>query len=129
MTEEPIPPDVPDFLMKYINSIGELEALLLLRDRRDSGWTMASVAERLYISETDAFHLLEHLVEVNLVARDAKNPLQFRYHPDSDELDGLVTSTSAIYAKHLVPVTNLVHSKSRTRIQEFADAFRLKRKE
>ena len=32
-----------------------------------------------------------------------------------------------IYAKHLVPVTNLIHSKPKPRIQEFADAFRLRK--
>jgi hypothetical protein len=34
-----------------------------------------------------------------------------------------------VYSKYLVPVTNLVHQKSRRDIVEMADAFKLKKKE
>jgi len=39
----------------------------------------------------------------------------------------MLERTAEAYAKHLVPVTNLIHSKPKPRIQEFADAFRFRK--
>jgi len=129
MTEDPIPPDVQAFLLKHIDSIGELEALLLLRGEPGTQWTLPVVARRLYIAEAAAGYLLARLKSQRLVVQEGEATLRFRYHPETEELERLVADTCEIYAKHLVPVTNLIHSKSRTRIQEFADAFKLRRKD
>jgi hypothetical protein len=40
-----------------------------------------------------------------------------------------VNQVAACYAKYLIPVTNLIHTKPRTRVQEFADAFKLRKEE
>jgi hypothetical protein len=127
MTEHPIPPAVHAFLLKNIDSIGELEALLLLRAEPGIRWTLSLVAQRLYITEAAAGHLLAHLMSQRLVVQKGGEVPEFRYHPESAELEALVADTCEIYARHLVPVTNLIHSKGRTRIQEFADAFKLRR--
>jgi hypothetical protein len=34
-----------------------------------------------------------------------------------------------VYARYLVPVTNLIHAKPKSRVQEFADAFKLRKDE
>jgi hypothetical protein len=64
-----------------------------------------------------------------LAAESVSVPPGYRYQPASAELIALVNRLTAFYAKHIVPVTNLIHSKPKSRIQEFADAFRLKQKE
>jgi hypothetical protein len=33
------------------------------------------------------------------------------------------------YSKYLIPVTNLIHSKPQTRVQQFAEAFKLRKQE
>lgn len=39
----------------------------------------------------------------------------------------MVDFLAVIYAKHLGPITNLIHTKPKNRVQEFADAFRLRK--
>lgn len=50
----------------------------------------------------------------------------YRYGCRSQELKEMVDLLAEHYARHLIPVTNLIHSKSR-RIRAFADAFKLRK--
>ena len=40
----------------------------------------------------------------------------------------MVVRLTKIYSQYLIPVTNLIHSKPQTKVQKFADAFKLRRK-
>ena len=53
----------------------------------------------------------------------------YQYHPRSHRLAQLVDQVAEFYARYLIPVTNLIHAKPRTRVQEFADAFKLRKVE
>jgi hypothetical protein len=129
MAEYPIPNDVRQFILESIDSIAQLEALLLLRGSPNEEWGAQKVAKRLYISEQEATSLLARLSAEGLTAfSNDKQPL-CRYQPNSDDLALIVDRLAETYSKHLVPVTNLVHSKPRTRVREFADAFNLRKDE
>lgn len=128
MTEDLIPSDVKHFILKSIDSIAQLEALLLLRANPQEKWDIPAVAKRLYISEQETAPLLSHLCGQGLLAT-GQDAGEYIYQPASADLAQVVDRLAEIYAKHLVPVTNLVHSKPRTRMQEFADAFRLRKDE
>ncbi|MEP7342532.1 MAG: helix-turn-helix domain-containing protein [Acidobacteriota bacterium] len=126
MTEDPIPNDIRQFILRSIDSIAQLEALLLLRANPQQTWDIHAIARRLYITEQETSMLLSGLSEQGLVAPGGESG-QFAYQPASADLARMVDQVAEIYAKHLVPVTNLIHAKPRTRMQEFADAFRLRK--
>jgi hypothetical protein len=128
MTEDPIPDDVKQFILKNIDSVAQLEALLLLRANPQQAWDIQAVAKRLYISEQETSPLLAGLCDQGLVNCGGE-PNQYTYQPASADLTRMVDQLAEVYAKHLVPVTHLIHSKPRTRMQEFADAFRLRKEE
>lgn len=123
MAEEIIPEGVRDFILQYINSITQLEALLLLRANPDERWTLASTTKRLYASERDVEFVLSRLTTDGLLRNEAGI---YRYDPSSLETRALIDQLAQIYARHLIPVTNLIHAKER-RIREFADAFKFRR--
>lgn len=127
MTEDPIPSDIRQFILRSIDSVAQLEALLLLRANPQHKWDIPSVAKRLYITEQETASLLANLREQGLVVLIESD--EYVYQPTSTDLTQMVDSLAEIYAQHLVPVTNLIHSKPRTRMQEFADAFRIRKDE
>jgi len=92
-------------------------------------WSISAVAQRLYITEQETSILLARLHAEGLIVAQEGEPLKYQYQPSSVELGEMVKRVAEIYAKHLVPVTKLIHSKPRTRIQEFADAFKLRKDE
>jgi hypothetical protein len=126
-TQVMIPDDVAQFITRHIDSIAQLEALLLLRREPCDAWTVLTLAQRLYISERQTLDALERLCASGLVIAAATTPSAYRYQPASPDLGVLVDLTAQVYSKHLVPVTNLIHSKPKTRVQEFADAFKIRK--
>jgi hypothetical protein len=123
LAEDLIPEDLRDFILRHIDSIAELEALLLLRRNPDGIWRAAAVAERLYITDSEASTVLEHLCSLELVTCNDGN---FRFAGLSGEQNQLVERIASVYARHLIPVTNLIHSKPR-RLREFSDAFKFRK--
>jgi hypothetical protein len=122
-----IPDDVRRFLLKRIDSVAHLEALLLLRDNPDMEWSQPAVAARLYLEPEEVAPLLSRLCADGFIMRTESPEVQFRYRPSSSELAALADRVAAEYAKHLVPITKLIHDKPRLRVQEFADAFKLRK--
>ncbi|MGH7854081.1 MAG: hypothetical protein ACREP3_11615 [Candidatus Binatia bacterium] len=127
MTEHLIPEDVRRFVLDKIESVAHLEALLLFRGNQEKEWSIEALAARLYVSEEQTIELLTGLQAQGFVAAKAEKPSLYRYQPVSAELHRMLERLAEIYAKHLVPVTNLIHSKPKPRIQEFADAFRFRK--
>jgi hypothetical protein len=122
MTEGEIPRNVSQFIARYIDSVGQLEALLLLRAMPDEAWTAPRVAARLYIGEAEAVEMLGRLCrEGLLVCTDGV----YRFQCRTERLKLAVDELAQLYERQLIPVTNLIHAKSR-RIREFANAFRFR---
>lgn len=121
--EATIPENVREFLLRQIDSVAELEALLLLRKTAGEHWTAVSVAGRLYVSESVSEAVLAHLAESGLCSRHDGS---YGYEPITEELRKTVEDVADAYARCLIPVTNLIHAKP-SRIQQFADAFRFRK--
>jgi len=114
---------VKTLIAERIDSIPELEALLLVRDDRARDWSPAEAGMRLYVSTLVAAHILSTLREREFLAeREAR----YRYEPVSPELADAVDQLAAAYARHLVAVTEIVHSKPSRDVRDFANAFRVR---
>ena len=122
-----IPDDVRRFLLKRIESVAHLEALLLFRDNPNMEWSQPAVAARLYLDPEDVAPILARLCADGFIMRAESPEAPYRYRPSSSELGALADRVAAEYAKHLVPITKLIHDKPRLRVQEFADAFKLRK--
>lgn len=120
---EPLPAELREFLENHIDSIAQLEALLLLRDTPGIVWDVQAVARRLYVGEPEALFALAHLATHSLIKHSEG---RFTFDPTSQELSRGVALLAEYYRAYLIPITNLVHSKP-GRIQQFADAFKLKK--
>ncbi|MES2354989.1 MAG: hypothetical protein V4568_11435 [Pseudomonadota bacterium] len=124
MISELIPEDIRKFIFLRIDSIAHMEALLLLRLDPTECWDSASVASRLYISDKEAATLLMCLHADGFLVETGS---RFQYRCCSIELEQMVDRVADAYTRHLILITNLIHSKSLTKIREFADAFKLRK--
>ncbi|MGZ8433374.1 MAG: hypothetical protein ACXW6T_03185 [Candidatus Binatia bacterium] len=127
MSDKAIPEEIEQFILERIDSVAEMEAVLLLRSNPAILWSSESLAKRLYIAEEQTVKILDHLCTEGFLTTSSSEHQSYRYHPKSLELQQSVDRVAEVYKKHLVPVSNLIHSKPRVRIQEFADAFRLRK--
>lgn len=122
--EEDIPGTVRRLIVERLDTIPELEAVLLFREDASRTWTADQAGRRLYVSTTVAAHILEQLDERGFVVRAGD---AYRYGPDTAELARAVDELAVTYARQLVAVTHLVHAKASPGVRQFADAFRLRR--
>ena len=118
-----LPGAVADFVLKYLDSVAELEALLLVRSSGAQEWDIALLARRLYVGEAEAAGVLKLLHRRGLMSRQGDT---FRYSPTPDERRADIDRLAAAYPKFLIPITNLIHDKPRASLRDFADAFRLR---
>jgi len=123
MSDGIIPEDVRNFILQYIDSITQLEALLLLRANPGERWDTVNAAKRLYTAERDIDAVLSRLCADELLSCSEGI---YRYDPRSEEKRLVIDRLAAAYGKQLIPVTNMIHAKER-RIREFADAFRFRK--
>ena len=123
MTDDAVSAEVRQFLFECIDSVAQLEALLLLRESPRQGWDISELARRLYIDEAEAAGILNGLVTCGLAVTDGG---VFRYHTRDDAHQQLVDNVALTYARYLVPVTKLIHDKS-LGIRKFADAFKFRK--
>ena len=112
------------FILTSVPSVPYLEALLLLRDEPGLAWTGASVARRLYLSPEQGAELLAGLGEAGVAQpQEEGGDIRWQYRPDL-QLGTVLDEVAVEYAKDLVGVIRLIHSRVDKRAQHFADAFR-----
>jgi len=123
MTGESIPEDVRRFLLTSIPTVPHIEAMLLLRGMPNERWDTRRVGERLYVNDKLAETVLRDLCEIGVLEATWEGSPLYRYRPSSEELRRVIDRLADTYARHLVEVTNLIHSGVNKKAQQFADAF------
>jgi hypothetical protein len=125
---EPIPQDMQDFILRNFDSVAHLECLLLLRSDPEAEWSAQAACGRLYTDETVGTALLADLSTRGFLVTSEKDPEAYCYRPKA-EFRALIDRLAHLYAQRLVEVTRLIHSNPQSRIQAFADAFRIRKKD
>lgn len=117
------------FILASIDSIGQLEVLLLLRHHADRDWSAPEVGDEL---RTNAVSAAEHLAKLShhgLFAPSEMSPLRYRYKPRTVELGAAVDLLNQAYRDDRVAVINMIYSKPTERIRIFADAFKIRKED
>ena len=124
--ENEVPAEVLRFLDENIDTVPQLETLLMMSQAQDRSWLVAEVAARNYITEQRAEEVLHSLQRRGLVSADEAS-LRFRFNPASPEIQAIVRDVALYYQANLSRITTLIHSKPSASIKEFARAFDFKK--
>ena len=101
-----IPARVIEFLAENIDTVPQLEAMLLLWQAPNSRWSVEELAVRLYVSKEEAAAIIRALQMRALIVSDGQ--------PNA-------------YRHHLIDITKFIHSRASSAVRAFARAFDLKR--
>jgi len=109
MAEQYVPDDVRDFILKHIASVAQIEALLLIWSSPEERWGLPQITARIYTSDTETAKALDGLcADGLLVCRDGI----FGLNPSAENVE-MIRRLQEVYARYLIPVTDVIHSKSR----------------
>lgn len=124
MNKNVIPMDVQEFILQYISCVAQIEALLLFRSEPEKEWDTVIIENRLYLSPAEVKDLMDEMVNHGLIS---KGNSSYRYDPCTVRIKEMIERVLDVYSRSLLPVTHLIHSKSKDRLQEFADAFKVRK--
>jgi predicted ArsR family transcriptional regulator len=117
--------EVYRFILNQIDSVPQMEALLLVWESRPKRWAESEIAERLYVSTDAVRNIMQELVRRRLVAVDTQQSArQYFYESKSEDLDGLIEAVAATYRHELVRVSTFIHTKASSAVRDFAKAFK-----
>jgi hypothetical protein len=123
-----IPPRVRQFIADHIDSVMQLEMLLLVAAQPQRAWTAKDLADLLRIDPAWVDSQLRAMAAGGLVTEQADPPPPaFRFEPRSAELSQAVDELARTYADRRVTVIGLIFAKPIDKIRSFADAFRIRK--
>lgn len=126
MAAADIPPEVWNFVETNIDTVPQLEALLLIYGTEDRSWKAEEIAARIYVALESAHGILEALRRRGLLVV-SEDSLGYRRSPATDTTNALIAKVSDAYRRHLVPIATFIHSKASASVREFARAFEIKK--
>jgi hypothetical protein len=118
---------VDRFILEQIDSVPQLEALLLLFNSRPKAWSTDEMAKSLYVRNEAASKILDSLLHRDLIAVSPHQPDFFFCSPHEEAQNRLLHDVDAIYRKEVVRISSMIHSKASAGVRDFARAFRFKK--
>lgn len=113
--------------MECIDSVEQLEVLLLLHGSPSVVWSPEAVAKTLYSNPDSIARRLAGLHARGLLA--IAEVSSYRYQPRTAELADTVSLLADTYRQRRVAVITVIASKPMENVRAFSDAFRLRNKD
>jgi hypothetical protein len=120
-------PEIRRFISSNVDSVATLEILLFFMKEREKEWTAKQVSTELRSSLPVIDMRINHLVGKGFLSKGTSN-VSFKYEPGSGDIARLLEQLSRLYCQYKLRIIEQIYSP-RQAIQEFADAFKLKRED
>ncbi|APR86408.1 Hypothetical protein A7982_11757 [Minicystis rosea] len=123
MRDSDIPDSVRRFLRSHIDSVEQLEVLLLLRSASSHEWSVEEVNRALKSSETSIRDRLAVLVRHGfLTTREEGGHRLHRYQPAGAMETAAIDGLAAAYRERRLAVIDLIYAKPGSETAHFTDA-------
>jgi hypothetical protein len=123
------PVEIEQFIAQHIESLAQLETLLLVRREADRAWTCDDLSRQMYVTPDVCTGLVVDLERRGFILRDAADVNTFRYRSTGAAVDQVIDQLADLYHQRRVAVITQIYSKPVKKVQTFADAFRLRREQ
>jgi hypothetical protein len=122
-----LPDEVDRFIVQHVDTLEQLEILLLLRSNSAREFSADQVTAELRLGPATApARLADQAGRGFLGARG--EPPRYRYAPSSSEIGRQIDALAHCYSERRVAVITRIFSPRTDPIRSFADAFKLRRR-
>ena len=122
-----LPSDIRNFINSHIDSVEQIEALVLMKADPQREWSVEEMAKSLYTSTESTAMRLAHLHRTGLLSEIRSDVVRYRFEQRDSRLRKAVDGFLDVYAKRKVSVINQIFSGPSDDVQSFADAFRIRK--
>lgn len=125
MATSSLPLDIKELLTDYIDSVAQLEALMLfLRDPQHS-WTPETLSKELRSSHTSAAKQMAQLANSGFIRTNEKN--EYYFAPANEKLRTGAEKLNDVFKEKQVAVIAFLYERPTDKLKGFADAFKLRK--
>lgn len=124
MSQSDLPDDVRRFVAEHVDTVEQLEVLLLMHARPAEVWTRERLSDELRTSPMSAAMRLERLCATGL-CEEAEGGIRLR-PPDAD-VERAIRLLATAYRERRVSLITLIYTRPPAGVRAFADAFRLRK--
>ncbi len=117
--------EIREFIQRYVRSLGHLEALLFLYQRRGLEFSVKAIAGELRTNPDYAKQQLEELATLGVLERCSVVDC-YKYDSTPD-LNSILDQLSNDFARHRLAIIDLLYSQPIDKIRGFSDAFKIKK--
>ena len=114
------------FIRKHIDSVEQLEILLLLHAHPDRSWLPQEVSKELRSSCTSTAKRLQEFVHKNIIAGSENSEIRYIYDPKAEENQTAIAALAGAYHTKRLTVIEEIFSQPSDKIKVLADAFKLR---
>ena len=127
MSADSLPDPVRQLLRRHIQSLEQLEVLLLLHGQPERAWTAPEVYDVVRSSQSSIAARLHAFTAEGFLTTEAGPPPTFRYAPQDQNLRAAVDQTATAYQTRRVRIIEAIFAPAADPVQSFADAFKLRK--
>lgn len=127
MTFTDISEDIQNFIKKYVQSVGDLDVVLLLATDLTKEWTSEDVSRILRTNVSYASTQLDKLAAGGLLRRQSRDQKQFYTCAFDTETLDRIHRLEELYKVKTSALIRLIYSQPIDVIQKIADAFKIKK--
>ena len=117
------------FVREHLASLDELELLMRLMSSPERWWDATTAARSLGIPVHRARAMLDGFVSRNLLDIRITEDLRYQFRPGTAELTDAATAVAIAYRRNPAPVIQAVARSAPRSVRDFADAFRIRRRD
>lgn len=126
MKRDDLPQDIRQFLDACIDSIEQLQVLLLLNSNPDRSWSTTEIATELRSVDTAIEKRMADLYQRNILERKVELHDRHQFTPSSDRMRELVQGLAHQNQVRPYQVIDAIYSGPSKSIRDFADAFKVR---
>lgn len=127
MSESGFSDELDKFIAAEINSLEQLEILLLLSGNPHRWWTAQDVYNVIKSSTQSVADRLNQMVERGFLKAETDDEMRFQFGPADENIWRIISELRNAYKERSVKVVQAIYSKPPDAVQEFARAFRLRK--
>lgn len=115
------------FIAAEINSLEQLEILLLLSGNPHKWWTATGVYEVIKSSVHSVRERLNEMADRGLLTKETDSEVRYQFSPKNEQFWNITSELRDAYKERSVKVVQAIYNKPPDAVQEFARAFRLRK--
>ena len=122
-----LPPSIQSFLRDDVETLQQLELLIVLMNDPGRWWDAPAVARQIGVEISDARAGLERLASRNLLAITISSDVRYRFQPGTPALRETTDRVAETIRRNSLDVYRFVAGLRNRAVRDFADAFRIRR--